>query len=515
MSGDQAGKRPVRLRIALPYAVAFSTLSGILAAAAHPPHHLWPLAFFSWTPLLVALAGRRIREAALLGLIHGFFTHAIALYWLPSVVKTFGGIRPLGCIFVAGVFCVYGGLGVALAAMLTVRARRMGWPLWCCFALSVAAVEAFYPLVFPAFTASQVHSAPLLMQLADVGGPVLVGVPLTLVNVAIAEWIVARCERRSVTRAPIAIGLSALLATLAYGAFRIRQVDASLVAAPAIRIGIVQANTPHKKMGLRTAIRTYREATAAFVEPLDLVVWPETALSAVIQRSVLAETINQQILNVPGLPPPPAFPILSGVMLGKERLLSNSAVLFMPSGEVRGVYDKVHPLVFGEYVPFADRFPKLNELIPNAGRLTAGSTDQPALELNGHRITTLICYEDAMSLFTNDAVRATNGELIIDLTNDSWFGSSTAAAMHLGLAKFRSIEHRRYLVHAATSGVSAFVDPAGRVRQQAGLGQAANISDEVHWLETETVYDRIGDRFRWCVAAMLMLMILKRRRTVV
>jgi apolipoprotein N-acyltransferase len=494
-------------------ATVLAALSGALYAAALPPSHAWPLALVSWVPLLVGLEGRRPREAALLGAIQGFVANAVALYWLSPVVTTFVGSRPIACALIACGVYLYDAGGVAVAGWIASRAAQSGWGRWLSFPIAVAAIEAFYPLVFPSFTGAQVHSVPVLMQLADIGGPILVGVPIVLANVAVAELVVSRLAGRRALRTAVVIGVLAPVFAALYGAIRIGQIDASVKAAPSLRVGIVQANTPHERMGLRAAIRTYRAATTAFDPKTDLVVWPETALSAVIQRAALEKTLDRQVLHTPEFPEPPPFPILSGAMLGRDTEISNSAVLFSPEGKLLGVYDKVHPLVFGEYVPLADRFPTLDTLIPKAGRLTAGARNQPTFELDGHRITPLICYEDVVPSFANDAVLRTHGELMVDLTNDSWFGSSTAAAMHLGVAKFRAIEHRRYLIHAATSGVSAFVDPVGRPLRETMQGETAHVVESVRWLQGESIYERSGAYPRLLLGLLVALMTLTAPRT--
>jgi apolipoprotein N-acyltransferase len=207
-------------------------------------------------------------------------------------------------------------------------------------------------------------------------------------------------------------------------------------------------------------------------------------------------------------------PILTGTTLrtgeGARDVHTNSAVLFA-GGAVRGIYDKVHPLAFGETVPFGDALPALRRWLPNAGRITAG-TRPAALALGDHVIAPLICYEDILAGPANRAVTELRPDLLVNLTNDSWFGDSNATYAHLALAQFRAVEHRRFLVHAASTGVSAFVEPTGRAfgvtpRLAAATGRAT-----LRWMQADTPYERLGDAPWFLAAAAIVAMAFVPRR---
>ena len=133
------------------------------------------------------------------------------------------------------------------------------------------------------------------------------------------------------------------------------------------------------------------------------------------------------------------------------------------------------------------------------------ATDTPALHLDGWRIATPICYEVVRADFVRRMMRSAHPHLLVTLANDAWFGDSQEPWIHLALARLRAVEHRRFLVRATNSGVSAIVDPMGRVVVRTGVLTRANLRGEVRMLEGETVYARLGDWPGWMAAALMLL----------
>jgi apolipoprotein N-acyltransferase len=488
---------------------ALAALSGLLCLAATPPHDLWPLAFVAWAPLLVALHGRSPRQAFVLGGARELVVNVLGLAWMPSVIRTFGELPWIACGLIALVIFAYGAARTAVMAWLAARAERRGWPPGVAFVLALVATEALYPLLFPWYAAVQVHRVPVLMQLAEIGGPVLVGVPLAMASVAVAELAWARIEGRRVNRARIVVAIAGPAIMVLFGAWRVRAVDAQIAAAPKVDVAIVQGNVPHEGMSLPEAAALHRDATAQIPRPVDLVVWPESVLNGGIPRDRIEPWLHDVAVLPTGVRRFSA-PILAGAILHRGDEQTNSAVLFA-NDAVRGIYDKRTPLAFGEYIPFGDTFPALYTWIPNAGHITRGTSDEP-LVLGDHRIATLICYEDTLARESNRAVAKADPDLLVNLTNDAWFGDGTAGLVHLALAKFRAIEHRRFLVHAANSGASAFVDPTGRAGDVTPMGERATPIATLRWMRARTLYERWGDAPWWCAALAVVAMAIVPRR---
>jgi apolipoprotein N-acyltransferase len=197
-----------------------------------------------------------------------------------------------------------------------------------------------------------------------------------------------------------------------------------------------------------------------------------------------------------GLPAIFGAVIVMPVSDARRYVLYNSAVSSDVRGHIDGRYNKQYLLMFGEYLPFGETFPILYQWSPNSGHFTPGTSLDPlVLDVRGqqHRITTLICYEDILPRFTNDAVRHANPEMLVNITNDAWFGDTAEPWEHLALSQLRAVEHRRYLVRGTNSGVSAVVDPVGRVIAHSGTFRQETVMAPIHWMRARTVYEAVGD----------------------
>jgi apolipoprotein N-acyltransferase len=162
---------------------------------------------------------------------------------------------------------------------------------------------------------------------------------------------------------------------------------------------------------------------------------------------------------------------------------------------------------FGEYIPFGETFPALYKLLPVRGRFQPGETSEPLL-FGKYLLSVNICYEDIFpghirSLMRGRADRR-KPDVLINLTNDSWYGNTTEPVEHLALASFRSIEHRRSLVRATNTGISAFVDPLGRIVARSGIWTRETLVDRVPMMQGSTVYGVLGDWIGW-LCGMLAL----------
>jgi apolipoprotein N-acyltransferase len=478
------------MRVSRRFAIPLALVSGALYWLAFPPFDAWPLAFIAWVPLLLAIETATPRAAFALGALQGIVCFAAAP-WLAGAIARLTGFSLLPSAGFALVVCAYHAIRTGLAAVLVTRAAARGWSPLVAFPLCVAATEFAYPMIFPWYAAGQVTGCPVLMQLADVGGPVLISAALALVNVAIATWATAPTGCR---RGPAILAVATPALMVAYGAARIRDVDARMATSERAWITVVQANAAYDGSEKKRALRAYLDATEA-ADASALVVWPETALGDPVRDAEMARHWSR----LRGDRPARAAVLTGALVQSGGDALYNAALLFERDGHLAGRYDKRRPLMLGEYLPGERALPALRRWIPRAGNLTAGTSGGP-LHLGAHAIAPLICYED---LFPAPSLGEAP-ELFVTLTNDAWLGRSSAWAIHLALARLRAVEHRRFVVRATNDGGTAFIDAAGRITAAAAPFTEATVRGEIRWMSAPTLYERIGDA-PWGIVTVAVL----------
>ncbi len=237
---------------------------------------------------------------------------------------------------------------------------------------------------------------------------------------------------------------------------------------------------------------------------VEFVVWSESSVAVIFPERDYRAMMREQFTHSIGMPA-----IFGSVLFSEGALqqqLYNTALSVDARGEVTGRYDKEFLLAFGEYLPLGDVFPKLYEWSPNSGHFTPGTTVDPLLITLGgmtHPVSALVCYEDILPSFTNHVVAVAKPDLLVNMSNDAWFGDSSEPWEHLALAQLRAVEHRRYMVRSTNSGVSAIIDPVGRVMVHGKTFDAEALDAVVHWLHDGTVYEAIGDA-PWYLLTMLL-----------
>jgi apolipoprotein N-acyltransferase len=190
----------------------------------------------------------------------------------------------------------------------------------------------------------------------------------------------------------------------------------------------------------------------------------------------------------------------------------NAAFLVQPDGRVGAVYRKMHLVPFGEYVPAKRLLFFVGTIVEAAGDFDPGE-DPVLLPVGNHLASTAICYEVIFGSLIRQFVLG-GSELLTTITNDAWYGRSSAAYQHWEQASMRAIEEGRFLARAANTGISGFVDPYGRVVQKSTLFAQAMLIGDLRFLKTRTVYSRIGDSIAWLslaitVAALLVTVRMK------
>jgi len=492
-----------------------AALGGALYFLGYVGFGVWPCMAVFLVPLWWALDRRRAgtSRALLLGGTFGLVAYAGGFGWLWHLVGPFlGGDLLVGAVLWGG-YGVAFALGFAVYAALYAALRRRGSTVTLAGIAPLLLVEWLQLQIFPLYAGNglvSVPAAPLWLQTADLGGPLLLSALVAGVNVVVFETLRWWSGERA---RPVAAWLTALVVAtmvVGYGAVRMAELDAASAAAPALRVGLVQANlSPLEKSTL--SVVTHERHLAQTREllaqgDLDLVVWPETAYVRGLRLPL--PIAGRPILG------DLAVPLLFGASSVREesgrRRKGNAALLIGADGMIRDVYQKNLLIPLAEYLPLAALVPGIRRWLPQVDDFDAAA-DTPALHLGPWRLATPICYEAIRPDFVRRMVRAAEPHLLVTLANDAWFGDSQEPWLHLGLARLRAVEHRRYLVRATNSGISAVVDPAGRLVARTGVLTQENLRAVVHPLEGTTVYAWIGDWPGWLAAALAGVALTRRR----
>jgi apolipoprotein N-acyltransferase len=475
---------------------------------------IWPLAFVALVPLAVAVDLEKDASAKrhfALGFLYGFVEYTGGYYWMVSFLDTFSGFGTPLAILIASVFFAFQALQMGILAWLYGRGRARGHSPALLLPVLNLAMECLWPQIFPSHISDGLHAAPMLIQIVDLGGTYLLSALVSLVNGAFAALVIAKLTKQTLPRLAPALAAVSLGLTLAYGAYRIGEVDARARTARTLHVGMVQVNmgTYAKREDPREGHRRHLEQSRTLerlAEP-DLIVWPESGYTDLVPDLPNVRRYVTQDITTPVL-----FGGLSMRRRDDARHLFNTAFLLDADGDVLGSYDKTYLVPFGEFIPFGDVFPSLYELSPNTGHFTPGDHVRPVV-LDGIRMSLLVCYEDVIPAFTRRAVREGNPHLLVNLTNDAWYGDTHEPWIHLALAKFRAVEHHRALVRSTNSGVSAFVDPVGRVIANSQVFTREELDARLPLLTGHTVYETVGDQWAWLFVAIALYAAFGRART--
>jgi apolipoprotein N-acyltransferase len=503
---------------------ALALLSGILLALSFPKFGHPAFGWIALAPLLVALSYRppALRRSFALGLLTGAVYFAGTLYWFVVTMTTFGGLGTATAVFAAAMGIAYLALYPAVFAVVQGRLVRVlgRRALWLSPAVWVASemLRTYSPLDFPweLLGYSQATVLPIA-QAASVVGVYGLSALVALVSAAAAYATVAPRDPRR-WHACVLVG-AIVLAAAGWGSLRIGR-HALTSAGIGIRVAVLQGNILQDQKwdpAMRDAImQRYIDMTReAIGRKAQFILWPESATPVPYEQDpvrgeILRRLVRQARVTMligsdqyePVVTAPVAKPPSSRVY--------NAAYLIRPDGSTAAVYRKIHLVPFGEYVPFSKLLFFVGPLVEAVSDFAPG-TEATLLPVAGHNVSTAICYEVIYSSLMRAFV--TNGsELLTTITNDAWYGWSSAAYQHWDQASLRAIEEGRYLARAANTGFSGFVDPYGRVLQRSNMFQSAVMAEDVRLIKDRTIYSRIGDVVGWASVAITLALLMATRR---
>lgn len=448
-----------------------------------------------------ARSGRNAPYGALL--CSGMLAHVFGFYWILGTIHRFGEFPLIGALLVFLFFIFASSLQFPLfcfiRAHLPVKLDRFALRT----PLAWITAELLAIRIFPWSAAHPLAVFPSLIQLAELGGSTLNSFIFVWILELLAQGLIA-------SRLPrIATALVAAFVLAWLGSARIDQLEATGGSRIPIALvqGAISLEQKHDRGRTQENLQEYQKLSEPINKSGTLIVWPETVLTDWIPENVGHVDHDNRLPRLNS-----GASLIFGSLSYRSRTeLFNSAFAVGPDGEIPLPYHKRILMPFGEFTPFGDIFPYLRTLNNTGGDFSEG-TGAPLLSLplknleNGAEkrvlnVTPLICYEDVLPQIALEGAR--NGaQLLVNLTNDAWFGESVAPLQHHQIALLRAIETRRSLVRATNTGLSAVVAPTGKTSLHLKLFEKGATSGEVELSDQLTVYTRYPIQWIWSYLAL-------------
>ncbi len=487
---------------------ALALLSGVLLAASFPKYGHPAFAWTALAPLLIAVVIEVQRTAALsprrgrvfvLGWIAGFTHFSLTVSWVVEVMSLHGGLPVVMAWLVMFLLAAYLALYPALCAVLVGRAiRRFGLAgLWLAPLIWVATewLRGWVGGGFPwALLGTSQSGVTPIIQLASVTGVFGVSVLLALVSTAAAVLALTR-ERRHMIAGVATLGLVAVVAAL--GTWRVAG-GALVTQGPVVKVGLLQGNVEQNQKwdpAFKAVIldRYLALSRRVISEGARLVVWPEASTPFFLEAEPAAAAPIRALARASRTP----------MIVGTDEYerdadgdrVYNSAVAIGEDGVSVGGYRKMQLVPFGEYVPLKSLLFFVGPLVEKVSDFAPG-TEPTVLDVAGIRTGVAICYEVVYPWIPRAFV-AGGAQLLTTITNDAWFGRSSAPHQHFAQAAVRAVEQGRYLIRAANTGISGVVDPYGRTLLTTPLFEEAAVTADVRLIESRTIYSYLGDVVAW------------------
>lgn len=444
--------------------ILLAALTGVFLSLASPDTSWFVASLVAWIPMLIAMGGQRPRAALAYGWVAGFVAVLISYGWMAELTARFGGLPGWASWLVHLVFSGAHGLQWGIAAWLAVLlSKGVSWRTPYLFALTWPVMELFFPALFPVNGGFFWADHPEWIQAAELAGAPGVAALHVLCNVVLLRVATAKAPRELMIRVGTAAAL--LLAIPLLGQWRMQQLQARYAELPQIKIGVVQGNAGiETRRDMRTQVlRSLQEQTAKMqAQGAELVVWGETVYPF---RGFFRDATRDFPAADPrqvrrGFSVPLLFGLTTYDSGGDWRRPYNTSWMLEQDGSFGERYDKAKPLWFGEYVPLVNPDWYL-DTFPNASYLTRGPGPQ-AMRWRDLRLGPMICYEILLADYVRETVEQ-DVQILVNMTNDSWFGATREQGEHLALTVVRAVETRRPLIRAVSAGISAYIDPNGNM----------------------------------------------------
>jgi len=501
--------------------ILLSFLSGILFALSFPNFDLEFLAWFALVPLFYSFDGKGLYQSFKLGFLTGIISFLGILYWIIVAVHTYGNVPLILSGLILLLLVIYLSLYMGIFTFLCRLAQiRLGSKLimlspflW----VSLEYLRSFLLTGFPwtNLSYSQYLNLPFI-QMADITGSYGLSFVIVLVN-ATLFLVLHQWPKKTFPLREVAITVIVLLGFLIYGYAKMKHVDREAAQTPPLKVGLVQGNIDQsikwEESFQRETLKIYERLSSKVAkEKPELIIWPETATPFFFQDEKEYQPI------VLGIPKKMGAFLLFGtpfykVERGKVNHY-NSAFLASPSGELTGRYDKIHLVPFGEYIPLQ----KLLFFIESSIGEGIGNFE-PGKEIFNFSLPhgkfgLLICFEIIFPDLCRRFVKS-GANFLVTITNDAWFGRTSAPYQHFSIATFRAVENRVFIARAANTGISGLIDPKGKIVQRGDIFTEEAMNGTIRLMKGKSFYTLYGDVFAWICSGFSIILLgsaLLRRR---
>ncbi|MBW2413619.1 MAG: apolipoprotein N-acyltransferase [Deltaproteobacteria bacterium] len=498
-----------------------AALSGALYFGGYTGFGQFYLTWVCFVPVLFAVRGLDARRTFAVGMVFGWTAQVGGFYWIAQLLEGFAGV-PGPLAWVATVLlCAYQALVCALTLVLVRRAQdSLGLaPVWT-LPVVFPALELAFPLVFPNAIGYSQYRFTAITQIVELSGLTLLGMLILAVNGGVYEVLDAARKRRP-RLARLAVPALAFALALGWGLWRVPAIEHGLEDARRLRVALIQTNVgaEDKEALAAESLPRHAAASRAALErdpSIELIVWPETVYYEYISRR--GGPVRGLVGR--GVDVPLVFGAATAEFDGAGRIREfyNSMVLASAESEVLGIYDKIELVTLGETIPGLSTFPWLAQLLPVPALLDAGQSYRHLVLEDGTRMLPLVCIEDIIPSLPRRIWQVSGPpDVLVNVTNDSWYGETHEPVHHMAMSTFRTIETRRSLIRATNTGISVLVDPLGRITARTRVREATELIGDVVLVQDgrSTPYVRRGEvagALAWALLALGGALDLRQRR---
>jgi apolipoprotein N-acyltransferase len=449
---------------------------------------------------LYSLDTGNIRRSFLTGLVTGFISSLGLLYWIIVAIHKYGAINIYLSFLILMLLICYLALYTGVFALSVSYCEKrfslpvylIAPPIWVILEYIRGCLITGFPWSF--LSHSQHNFLPFI-QVISITGAYFISFLIVAVNgILYGLW-----RRKRVSPVYMAIMAFLFVSSIGYGFVKLHGENEEKLRAVIVQGNVTQDVKWDEASKMKT-IKTYYQATVGAGQGAHLVVWPETALPLIFNQEPY---VRKHIGTLPALTG--AHLLFGTVSRDEKGRFHNSAYVLGPDGREEGMYNKGHLVPFGEYTPLRSYLPFLEKLSVQTGEFFPGRTHAPIRTAVGN-LGVLICYEGIFPYITRETV-SEGAQVLVNITNDAWYDRTSAPYQHLAFYVFRAIESDRYVLRAANTGISAVIDPQGRIHGKTPLFEPAIVAKGFSLKDTKTLYIRYGDYFiviMFCLLAALL-----------